>query len=202
METSWQNITRRLDLNKVEKDTTYAKSRAKGRCIKKVGTNLIIPAVTYNMDDRIQGLYIGQYNYTASSAFKILNVVTPVRLDGNDIASFYIRYRVGQTTYRYALFNSGLLNVVGSALYQQERILPNFVIEIWLGLAPAGPEVDTSYSQTTMQLNTLRLPTDADDMGSDLEPVSSVFRDDLLVAFPEDLPTTYNEACQWLDNEV
>lgn len=213
MESSWQNITRRLDINQVERDTTYDKSRTKGRAIRKVPLVFTIPAQTLTGAWKYKTL-IHQMNCTASRAFKIINIENTYDNEQGIVPScvMCIRYRVGGTVYRYrigpsnvnavaeALVGDALKSAVQTTVYAGQTIQPNFVIEWWHAQAFNFFNIKTSTLNITT--NRLALPADADELNSDVltTDATQVERDEITVALPEAIPTTYPASSQWLTN--
>jgi hypothetical protein len=213
METSWQNITRRLDINQVSRDTTYDKTRGKGRNITKVGWNFVVPAYTVAYST-IGPRIIVQYDYTAPSAFRILNyptiAMTSTQLYRYSVA---IRYREGTTSHRWRLtkFDTSAANQgypsteslcsQGHPQYAGERILPNFTVEVWINFGtdmppfafPKGLPVDI-----TLQTNLLKLPDSVNDVGSEL-PLLTTYTN-FGAAFPENYPMSYPAGTEGPDN--
>jgi hypothetical protein len=212
METSWQNITRRLDINKVSRDTTCDKTRGHGRTIKKIPWAFAIPAA--QIDATAAGAAQGgcllrQLNYTAPRAFRILSF-TPalVTQDIVNLAIVCVRYRVGTTVTRYRLRLSGdsaaeqFLDIasglpVPAPDYSGERIQPNFCIEFWSAFE-SDNIVDMLAS--TVTTNLLELPADADELARPFEYVQQLERTDLELPMPETLPVDYGASSTWLTN--
>lgn len=209
-ETNWQDITRRLDINKASvTDTCNHKERSKGRAIRKIGTEFTIPQVLveyYNNGIHAAGALVHQINFTAPSAFRILSMTKSwPQIFGlaTSPMTVCIRYRIGGTVYRYKIdttYDGVPYDVVQAPAYTNQRIEANFCIEFWSAQIQPGP---ISYGQSfaaTVTINTLSIPDSSDDTGNTLDSVNTQTRADLDVAFPDTLPTVYGDNSCWLTN--
>lgn len=217
MSSSWENITRRLDLNKSSRDTTYDKEHLGGRNIKKIPYTFTIPSITINpitdlglpltfLD--VGGILIAQFNYTAPKAFRVLEtVVRPNRLDtvaANPVIPT-IRFRVGTTVVRYQFSISASVGELQRRrlklfcpLYRGEKIQPNFTIEYYL--ITFAEDISTVYAETQLTTSLLALPNNADELSVDIPCLETVKRNEIDVALPEALPTPYVASSYWLTN--
>lgn len=217
METSWQNITRRLDINQASRDTTYDKTRSAGRIIKKVPYKIVIPSVTYNpVTDfglpagygsfAVFGSLLATFHFTAPSAFRLLSPIIPDTSATNRVL-IAISYRVGTTVTRYQIRNLSasrinddtmrLLMKVACPLYTNQRIQPNFSIEYYsLNIT----NVSTTQPEVRLTTSLLKIPTDMDELSDTIECSQTVLRNEIAQAFPESIPTTYTQDTTWITN--
>jgi len=218
METSWQNITRRLDIEQVSRDTTFDKTKAKGRGLAKIPLKLNLPAITFTpsaigiatANPSNRGFLIAQFNFTVPSVFRILDafISVPSTVAANRV-QVMLRYRDGLNVYRYAcrttittsVNDSTQLNFfkTNAAFYAKQALQPNFTVEYY---SRGMTSVNSSTTLAAVQLTTslLNIPTDTDELYTTLDPEEVVLRGDIDEAFPEPLPTTYPTSSQWLDN--
>jgi|JI10StandDraft_1071094.scaffolds.fasta_scaffold745237_2 hypothetical protein len=209
-ETNWQDITRRLDISQADVTTACQhKERAKGRAIKKIGTEFTIPSVLveyYNNGIQAAGALVHQINFTAPRAFRILGLTkTWPQFFGLATApmTVCIRYRVEDVVYRYKLqttFSGVPYDIVQADNYTNQRIEPNFCIEFWSAQIQPGP---ISYGQNfaaVVAINTLSIPDNSDSIVNTFDSVNTQTRADLDVAFPDALPTVYGDNSCWLTN--
>lgn len=218
METDWQNITRRLDINKSSRDDTYDKSRTKGRIIKKVPYRIVVPSITYNpVTDlglpagfaglSVIGSLIATFHFTAPSSFRILQKVIEPNVGNRNGVLLAISYRVGTTVTRYQLRNRsestinddimrGLMKVA-CPLYTNERIQKNFSIEYYsLGITNAS----VTKLELAIPTSLLAIPADHNEQYVDIECSQVVLRNEIDEAFPEPIPTTYTQDTTWITN--
>lgn len=226
METSWQNITRRLDINKVSRDTTYDKTRGKGRIIKKIGQQFVVPAysVAWNTvypPEIWPARIVAQYGFTASGPFRLLNAGTYWEdTTLTRFARLAVRWREGEVGHRYALTKLKLTESFDTTTwsspdncdplpnveqYTNQRIGAEFVIEVWthrfygVGAngAPIGLLRDITYAN-----NKLVIPADMDEQQTEFavsETLHDTEADGLAQpAAEETLPVDYTGA--WNSN--
>jgi hypothetical protein len=75
-----------------------------------------------------------QYQYTATGRFALLQGIQKPAFATEDVAfSLAIKYRVGETVYRYKLWehDNDAISGITWNLYNGEIIKPNFCLEIW-----------------------------------------------------------------------
>ena len=216
METSWQNITRRLDIEQVSRDTTFDKTKAKGRGLAKIPYTFVIPSITFTPSAQgiangltSKGALIAQFNYTAPRAFRLIApVFNPSGSSNTAIVLPAIRYRVGGTVYRYQIRSTAASTVSDEQLrrdfrtvadiYTNQLIKPNFSIEYYLVFSSIN--LSSTQLSTTITTNLLAIPTDADALSESFDEPVSVQRSTIHNAFPEPIPTSYVEASYWLNN--
>lgn len=212
-------IVKYLDINKAGKATTDAQGGAlkdrtklisKSRAIKKLNYTFNIANATGSNPGF--GRIVAQYNFTAPKAFSILHVLsdrvgahTPI-----EAAVMCVRYRIGETVYRYMLPISSILPYndlfidntftfpVQASLYNNQVIKANFCIEFWcLGVG----FVNWNMGNLTIVSSLLINPVSADQKYYyPVSPLVSMNRANLVVAFPEALPTVYDANSAWLTN--
>jgi len=204
MATSFEDITRRLDLNPATRDTTYDKARAFGRAIKKINVGFTVPATTAT---NLGGCLLAQVNYTMTNPFKILRVVPKWTITNlTTLAWVAIRYRVAGVVYRYKIpytLQSSVLGLLRAASglqcewYNGEVIQPNFCVEYW-GLLAFGA---FSLGEFDIVTSRLRLPTSPDEENYSIDIAGTVLtRANLEQPMPETMPVVYGAASQWLTN--
>lgn len=211
LESQFENITRRLDLNKASRDTTYDKSRGRSRVIKKVGYDIYLPSVTFNHDNLglVYGMYVMQLNYTMPFNFRIINMSN--KFYSAVGFTLCIRWHNGNETFRYLLRHPSDVDAqefvtycpVVAPLYTTQMIGANFSFEIWTGTNNMPVDNDIVTNAITFNTNRLRLPTSPDDVASTNEVIESADRDFLainLIPGPEPIPTTYPNLGPWLPN--
>jgi hypothetical protein len=214
VETNWQNITRRLDINQASRDSTYDKTRGHGRTIKKVPWAFTIPAFTYNVNANSipEGCLLAQYNYTAPKAFRLLRAViqTP-QSAAPQVPLVCIKWRVGDIVHRYMLpYVYSSFNIVEqhnrkvqAPLYDEQRIPANFCIEFWthylIYQIPFFARIVT-IEDSSMTTNLLELPDDADETEETFDIAEILPRADLVSTFDEALPTVTVSNSSWLTN--
>ena len=196
-ETNWQDITRRLDINKASvTDTCNPKARAKGRAIKKIPYIFTVPATSFDMSTtnlKQKGLLLAQYNYTAPAAFKVLHANSPT---GGDFVlnppAICIRYRVGTTVYRYRLpYNNSAVEAVllssgrvQCPVYVNQLIKANFTVEFWTGHIAGISGQQFSMPAFTVETNLLVLPDNSDSLYDSFDASESLTRAALSIAMP------------------
>lgn len=99
---------------------------------------------------------VRQYNYTASRAFYLTNL--PTKPTGVNFG-LCIRYRIGDTVYRYKLWDDDdfILGPLAAPLYNKEIIKANFVLEVWSLEGEATQSLAAALSVITSIRN---VPTD------------------------------------------
>jgi hypothetical protein len=212
METNWQDITRRLDINQADvTETCNPKPRGKGRAIGKVNYQFTIPAVNIDLGAagvNSYGALFHQFNYTAPSSFRILNWTKgQATTDITNMCLVAVRYRVGTTVYRYRLTvaNDSALDelfdsffaVVRAPRYNGERIGANFSIELWSYFSSGRPVILNDITVTT---GLLALPSSSNETEQDIPLAQTMNRAALALPMPEFLPVTYDAGSQWLTN--
>lgn len=212
-ETNWQDITRRLDINEASvTDTCYPKARSKGRAIKKIGREFTIPSLTYNplainpamffSSNSINGTLITQFNYVAPANFKLLKFSINYPSASNAIG-YYIRYREGNTIYRYRL--PSLYSIftdypsVQAEPYVAQLIKKNFTVEVWAGYVTLA-FITTTPAAQTITTNLLSIPANSDSIIDEFAEPDEYTRAEQASTFPEVLPTVYGPNVQWLTN--
>jgi len=211
-ETNWQDITRRLDLNPASVTASCQnKERGKGRAIRKVNYEFIIPGVNINLGAigvYSYGALFHQFNYTAPRNFRILSW-TPGQATSNlvNLAVVCVRYRIGTTVHRYRLTvtndtaTEALLDnffaVVQAPRYNGELIRANFSVELWSYFAGGQPVILQDMIVTT---GLLALPSSSDTVKESIELQQTMNRAALALPMPENLPVTYDVGSQWLTN--
>jgi len=212
-ETNWQDITRRLDITPAtQTDACNHKTRARGRAISKIPWTFTIPSITFtpNVIGSLRvGTLVAQFNYTAPSAFRILTPAIALQSSSTNLLVACVRYRVGTTVTRYQLRyqpksseldeQTRRLCRVFCALYDGDRIQPNFTIELWAGLVTAAGAATTTAEQV-ITTNILAIPDNADQLTDSFGISENLSRLDLDSAFPEALPTVYGDSSTWLTN--
>jgi len=215
-ETNWQDITRRLDINpaSVTTDSPLHKERTKGRAIKKVNWTFDIPAFTYdiNANGILEGCLIGQYNYTAPRAFRMLNYALGAPLSAaTQVPLVTIKWRVGAVVTRYMLpYDRSSFNIieqfnrkVQAPMYDRQRIPANFSIEFWTHYLnyqiPAFARI-VSVEDSTMVTSLLALPASSDTLSETFDIAENLARATLVSTFPEALPTVTTDNSSWLTN--
>ena len=118
---------------------------------------LDLPAFSYTGLDNETASYIAtQFNFTATKNFILLN--KPSKPLGVNYG-LCIRYRVGETIYRYKLWEdaSFVLNDFTTPLYTNQIIRKNFVLEVWVF---AGATAVSQTAAIRMFSSIRALPTD------------------------------------------
>lgn len=89
-----------------------------------------LPVFSYAVTNQTPSICVAQFNFSASSNFVLAN--RPTKPSGVNYG-LCIRYRVGETVYRYKLWtdNNFVLNDAAAPLYTGQLIKKNFVLEIW-----------------------------------------------------------------------
>lgn len=158
-----------------------------------------------------------QYNYTATRAFYLTRL--PTKPDDCNYG-LCIRYRVGETEYRYKLWEDDnfILGDVAAPLYVNEIIKANFVLEVW---SLNGETSVDQASAMTLITSLKTAPTDYRDVSAiALAYEEALTYDDLLVTFDttetgfivttnefvrylgEDIVATGTNVTQWTDEVV
>jgi len=152
-------------------------------------------------------LIVGQYNYTIGYPVTIINttdiVLDPAKGILNNVA-ICLRYRVGNTVYRYLLsktLNATSRSKIPYPFYSNQVIKSNFVIEFWqLNQVAANVGVTADFLFKTGQIY---IPTDETDSGPTIMPIQSVDYTTLKTGFPTGVPPIVepqNAAGPWLSN--
>lgn len=143
--------------------------------IARVGSYILIPAFSYS-DISWKGVseVVCQFNFSAEKSFVLRNVPTTPTSD-QFIAC--IRYRVGNTVYRYKLW-SGVGEVLANAPdYSGQVIKKNFVIEIWNVANVTAP---ANTAEISFNTSVVSIPTDFRSLTStELATSTEVTYDDL-----------------------
>lgn len=213
MNTTFENVTRRLDKNLATQDTTYDKSRLFGRDIKKIPYVVVVPtfsmvagdvgiSVPYS-DHKFAGCMAIQYNYTAPRSFKFLKY----KLDAAAPKTFRtpvvsVRYRVGTTVTRYKFpefqYIDDYYDNINCAFYSGQLIQPNFCIEFWTGYTDNS--FPLAFNKRRLTTNLLKVPSSVDEKEILIETVEIVPRLTLQKLMPETLPVVYGASSSWLTN--
>ena len=216
METPWQNITRRIDISPATIDRTKDKERQKGRVLGRIPYVIQLPAIDFIPFDVIdvndplsRGLIAMQFNGTAPLSFKleqpqIKNYSLPI----GDIVSLYIRYRVGETIYRYRLpyqdadmeFYAQQHEFVQCPTYTQQSIGKYFSIEVIFGEI-LNEFVPIQIPAQAFTISANKIPDTPDQHFEDIV-LASYSRTSLttVVNLNEPIPTPYPAAMSWLSN--
>jgi hypothetical protein len=210
METKFENITNRLDINPATRDTTYDKTLQKGRTIKKIPYQFVIPRTQIDLvavGVAAGGALIHQFNLTAPINFRLLNnTVAILNQDILTYAFICIRYRIGATVVRYRLKLSGdssfealLDNFSGvqAPAYNGQQIKTNFAIELW---TLNGAQTNIDVGPFTVTTGLLRVPYYPGEEEAEIAIADELDRAELDQPMPEVLPTTYGDASCWLTN--
>lgn len=151
-------------------------------------------------------------NCTATRAFRIISMNDTRDNVVGVLPAFVmcIRFRVGNTVTRYRLRPINLGEIVDgltepaatlsvqAPFYAGQLIQPNFVIEWWRSSLGGLAIRSSTYNVKT---NILQIPASSDEVSTNALTVQTgVTRDELVVAFPEALPTTYGQVSNWLTN--
>ena len=216
METSWQNITRRLDIVQATRDTTFDKTKAKGRGLAKIPYRFTVPSIRYNPTDlglptgfgslAVIGSLIATFHFTAPSNFRLLHPIIPSTGATNRVL-IAISYREGTTVTRYqirnlpaSIINDDIMRVfmkVACPVYTNQLIKANFSIEYYsLNLT----NVTTTQPAINLDTNLLAIPADTDELYVDIPCLETVMRTDIDEAFPEPIPTAYDQSTTWITN--
>lgn len=199
---NFENITRRLDINPASVDSTYNKTRAKGRIIGKVPYTFTVPefstTTTAHTGGKI-GCLMAQYNYTFPRSFKILKTSVVYADYSNLFPTVAIKYRIGTTVYRYYLPWSNPMVALPIDQYNGELIQPNFCLEYWCRLS-SGFGSNYFVQEVLVTTNLLANPTSPDELYVNTAPTESLLRATLAQAMPETLPVTYVSGSSWLTN--
>lgn len=203
MPSSFNDITRRLDINPASRDTTNDKTLKAARGITKVGIAFEIPLLT---GTNLRRKILQQINYTMTAPFKIRKIIPLYDVTTFGVASLTIRFRQGQTVHRYRLdFSQSSVvrdfivnnTAVQASLYNGEVIQPNFCIEVW-GVADIGLY---SFGPFDVVTSRLRVPNTECESNYSLDIDGAVLtRADLVQPMPETLPVDYGASSVWLDN--
>lgn len=104
-----------------------------------------------------------QYNFTSSKNFALRS--RPTKPDGADFVPC-IRYRIGDTVFRYKLWDDAGLRLNGVNLYDGEIIKANFVVEFWTLLDSATVTLEDTL---TLRSGIMELVTDYSETPADTE---------------------------------
>ena len=221
----WQHLTKPLQFEPVEQDTTVNTKALSHIPVEDVHTGFIqikVPQSSFTItDDMIAGAVVGgsqilpyivgQFNYTVGQNFVILNQDAAYQMPGGNYA-LCVRYRVGSVSYRYILgdpmnFTNGFLerpsmrSLLPFPRYAGQVLKSNFVIEVWL-IRPASIAGVNEIIHNNYYLNTgvLYVPTSLEDSSRIVEPSQILDRTDLVTPLPETVPTIVNDSGPWLSN--
>lgn len=212
MSSNWSDVTKHLDRTPGRIDTEQATKpydRRVSRAITKLNYEFVIPATSINLlalGIQQAGALVQQYNYTAPGPFRILSLTPEIQQDLGVAPVICIRYRVGNTVYRYRLTqfaDSELEDLIlsfskiNAPLYTNQRIQANFAIEFWT-LVTGQDDVVTSAMSVKTGL--IRNPLDADEQSINVAALVNMDRAALKSNFPEALPTVYGANSCWLTN--
>lgn len=208
-------IANRLDIVKSDRDTTYDKSLSKSRAISKIHYEFVIPRTVINLSAlgvAQAGALVHQFNLTAPRAFRILKGINGADVtDSNKYCYLCVRYRVGETVYRYRLNVSGQSEleeslrsqfIVHAKDYTNQYIATNFVIEVW---TQSDEQTSIDIGPFTITTGILRNPANVDETEDTIDVAQELTREDLDVPFNffgvfEPLPTLYGNDGKWLTN--
>lgn len=190
--------------NRFDKYYSFAKTRD----IKKIPGVFYLPEHYEVTGDTNQvGFIVFQYNVTLSEPVYILNAPALLTYDGGvrfQNCFLCIRWRVGNTVYRYRLTDIrdefGFEGIFGYFNTYTNQLVPvNFVIEYWIkwDVNVLSPQVGSVLTRmvTSIEVN----PQTADEIEHVLVTPTFV-RDELFVALPETIPTPYDAAGPYLTN--
>jgi hypothetical protein len=98
--------------------------------IRKAKAYIDLPAFSYASQGTAgqASIIVAQFNFSASRNFYLLT--RPAKPTGVNYG-LCIRYRVGNTVYRYKLWEDSSFILGGVSLYNKELIKANFVLEVW-----------------------------------------------------------------------
>lgn len=217
---NFTSVIKYLDLDRSSKDETINTKPLtldRSRAIKKVQDTVTIPAHFYTFA-QLPANYVGrmlfQYNVTVGYPFSF--VVEPMHLANRVFGgSMFIKWREGNTVYRYRINAGGAIAVVqqfgqpNTQLfswfgtnndYTNQFVGSNCCFEFWLANVTPFFAFIGLKEPLTIRLTKLRNPSDPDDLGISVGNISGVLQiADLGVNLPEALP--YNQANQaWLTN--
>ena len=168
---------------------------------------LTIPTFTTNSVFEVWPIFDRQFNFTVSKSFTIMLPVianvsfTPgpdiISLTGPTIAGYItVKWRVGETVYRYRIWDNVPQILTYVPAYNSEIIPKNFSIEVWSYdiSATVMPEfyIMTSFRQRTVEdISTYNVAT------------GTVFAEESF-SLPETntggVLTNYNSGMQWITN--
>lgn len=136
---------------------------------------------------------VRQYNYSATKNFSLRN--RPVKPTDADFV-LCIRYRIGDSVYRYKLWGDDNLVLNGVSLYSGQVIKKNFCLEIW---SLNGETTATLDESITLRSGIMQVITDYSDTPADTEDatgsaVSSLNAD----AVPSLTPSSFGTLRLWL----
>lgn len=204
----FQQVTKYLDITKTTRDTTVNTkplSITKARRIKKLFKCFLMPEISGIT--QIRGVLLAQINFDMGEDFYIQKIIPGWTLtDLLDGAACCIRYREGLNVTRYLMDFTGITSVdnltkasttVQAAPYNGELIKRYFSLELW-GYAPTGT---LAVGPVRFVTSLAELPTSPNQIDYGTEVEGTLYeRDDLVVALPEDVPTTYVDAMRWTSN--
>lgn len=196
------SIQKHLLLVPSRKDTTYnlkPLTLVPTRAIERVYAYFHLPvkqASTLGFGQKRMGW---QYNFTAASAFVVVNwKYLRNRLGAFNFGTVAIRFRVGTTVTRYILAGRrDYTQTLWDDEYSGQIIQPQFVVEIWNSSgSPAG--LFGVHYDSYLTLSYLSVPSTADDVGTNVE--GTLKEADLFHAQPETIPTAYGTDSAWNSN--
>lgn len=214
-ETNWQDITRRLDISQADVTTACQhKERSKGRAIKKIPWKFTVPATSNDLTTLgiIEGCLLQQFNYTAPHSFRLLDAFMIRQFQSATVIPLVcVKWRVGSTVHRYMLpYAESTQNIIANynskvqaPLYNRERILPNFTIELWshyLNYQIPSFARTVATDLTVLTTSLLSIPDNSDSLDDSFNVEETIMRATLVSTFPEALPTVTTDNSSWLTN--
>lgn len=129
--------------------------------VRRRDTYIELPAFAYTgLEWKGASEVISQFNFSASRKFTLSNLPTKPT-DVN--YGLCIRYRIGDTVYRFKLWDDPEFKLTGDVpVYSNQIIRANFVLEVW---SYEGETVATNVAAIQMITSVKILPTDVSQLG-------------------------------------
>lgn len=152
--------------------------------VDKIRTYVQLPIFAYAPDWKGYSELVTQFNFSASKNFYLKN--RPAKPSGVDYL-LCIKYRVGQTVYRYKLWqHAGATGMDEVPLYMSQVIKKNFVLEVWSTGVTA-----TQTEAINIITSVVQIPTDISNLADVAFATGTEFNDYNPVAQASiDLPAT------------
>lgn len=166
--------------------------------IRKAKAYIDLPAFSYSAGTwGGASIIVAQFNFSASRDFYLLT--RPTKPTGVNYG-LCIRYRIGETVYRYKLWEDEDFNLGGNTpLYNRDLIKKNFVLEVWT----MNNEATASQATAIRMITSVRsVPTDLRSIADYALAVGAEFTD--LSAITPTLPVTpsHRWTCDGADTTV